>query len=176
MQARFLLDGTAGGPDLAFLDSELLLPPTSHEDCLLATTAAGGVGGSGGPGWVAGACLLGLGVATVVVAITIFKSRQSRQRQGNTNGGGGGLREVGRRMFQRRHGSSSNTGKRHRQSLIIFRLKILSFASLKRQKNTFHKKSSFLFSRSCLKIAIMKNIHIMLPTHDLKAYLLRCTF
>jgi hypothetical protein len=111
VQARFLLDGTAGGPELAFLDTELLLPPTSTEDCLLAasTTAAG----AGATGWVAGACLLGLGVATVVVAITIFKSRRSRrQQQGNNNGGGGGggLRDVGRRMFQR--GGRSNTGKR----------------------------------------------------------------
>jgi hypothetical protein len=109
VEARFLLDGT-GGPELAFLDSELLLPPTSHEDCMLAAAAGGGAAGSrGGPGWVAGACLLGLGVATVVVAITVFKSR----RRGAGAAAGGSLREMMR--FRRRGrrgvgGGASNTG------------------------------------------------------------------
>ncbi len=112
VQARFLLDGT-GGPELAFLDSELMLPPSSHEDCLLAT--AGGGSSRGGPGWVAGACLLGLGVATVVVAITVFKSRQSRRAGlGNSAvvGGGGTLRDMGRLMLRRprRGDGATSTG------------------------------------------------------------------
>jgi hypothetical protein len=77
---------------------------------MLAAAAGGGAAGSrGGPGWVAGACLLGLGVATVVVAITVFKSR----RRGSGAAAGGSLREMMR--FRRRGrrgvgGSASNTG------------------------------------------------------------------
>ncbi len=114
VEARFLLDGT-GGPELSFLDSELLLPPTSHEDCMLAAAAGGGAAGSrGGPGWVAGACLLGLGVATVVVAITVFKSR----RRG-AGASAGGLRDMMR--FRRRGrrgvgGGASNTGTDRRKT------------------------------------------------------------
>ena len=107
MEARFLLDGT-GGPELAFLDSELLLPPSSHEDCMLAT--GGGGGTRGGPGWVAGACLLGLGVATVVVAITVYKSR--RAGLGSAAAAAGDLRDMMR--FRRRGGrgvtGATNTG------------------------------------------------------------------
>jgi hypothetical protein len=121
VQARFLLDGS-GGPELAFLDSELRLPPASHEDCLLAATA--GSGSRGGPGWVAGACLLGLGVATIVVAITVFKARQQSRL-----GGAGGLREVGRLFRRRRRGASgsNNTGKNQEETLLLFSISFSNF-------------------------------------------------
>ena len=51
-----------------------------------------------GPGWIAGACLLGLGVASLVVSVAIVKSRSGR--------GSGMGRRIRRRFMPR-----NNTGK-----------------------------------------------------------------
>ena len=50
-----------------------------------------------GPGWIAGACLLGIGVASLVVSVAIVKSR---------NGRGNGMGRRIRRRFMPRN----NTG------------------------------------------------------------------
>jgi len=66
IQARFLLDGS-GGTELEFLDTDLTLP-VPQKNCLTLRSR-------GGAGWIAGACLLGVAVASLVISLAVIRSR-----------------------------------------------------------------------------------------------------
>jgi len=74
IEARFLLDGNAG-TELEFLNTDLSLP-IPQKNCLVARDTSS-------PGWIAGACLLGLAVAAVVITLAIIKSRTGTRIPGH---------------------------------------------------------------------------------------------
>eukprot|EP00088_Acartia_fossae_P040897 TRINITY_DN4264_c0_g2_i1.p1 TRINITY_DN4264_c0_g2~~TRINITY_DN4264_c0_g2_i1.p1 ORF type:complete len:339 (+),score=79.02 TRINITY_DN4264_c0_g2_i1:267-1283(+) len=92
IQARFLLDGN-GSTDLEFLNTDLTLP-IPQKNCVTLRS-------SGGPGWVAGACLLGLAVAALVVTLAVIKSRTGARIPGH---------RIPARLWRRFAHHRSNTG------------------------------------------------------------------
>jgi hypothetical protein len=74
IEARFLLDGTAG-TELEFLNTDLTLP-LPQKNCIV-------IRSNGDPGWIAGACLLGLAVAAIVITLAILRARTGARIPGH---------------------------------------------------------------------------------------------